>query len=111
LLHSRPEPKLEKLLPTAAGAADPVEPARSFRGSKASPSMTNGQKLKILFADDDETFRLLVKRAINSKSELNQICGIDFVTDGTEAVDYVLGNKQYKDRDQYPLPHVLLLDQ
>ncbi len=73
--------------------------------------MTNGQKLNILFADDDETFRLLVKRAIHSKSELSQICGISFVTDGTEAVDYVLGNKQYKDREQYPMPHVLLLDQ
>jgi CheY-like chemotaxis protein len=73
--------------------------------------MTIGQKLKILFADDDETFRLLVKRAIHSKSELSLICGIDFVTDGTEAVDYVLGNKQYQDRGQYPLPHVLMLDQ
>jgi CheY-like chemotaxis protein len=73
--------------------------------------MYTGEKLKILFADDDETFRLLVKRAIHSKAELSQICGISFVTDGTEAVDYVLGNKQYRDRDQYPLPHVLMLDQ
>src|SRR6266852_4538612 len=33
-----------------------------------------------------------------------------FVTDGQEAIDYLSGTNQYADRNEYPLPDLMLLD-
>jgi len=68
------------------------------------------QPLNILLADDDESFKLLVKRSIQDQEDLTQRCKLHCVTDGTEAVDFVLGRGAFTDRGQFPAPDLILLD-
>lgn len=72
----------------------------------------NGEKvLRVLHADDDESFRLLVERVAASEPRLVNRCRIRFATDGADVVDIVLGRKDHGDRIAHPLPHLILLDQ
>ncbi len=61
----------------------------------------------ILMADDDADDVLVVESAINESK-----CEIDFrsVKDGDEAIDYLLGNGPFKDRESAPRPSLILLD-
>lgn len=61
----------------------------------------------ILMADDDADDVLVVESAINESK-----CEIDFhtVKDGDEAIDYLLGNGRFKDRESAPRPSLILLD-
>lgn len=70
--------------------------------------MTN---LNILIADDDETFQLLIRRAVSSLPGLVDLCSLYFVNDGGAAIDFVLGRNNFADRTRYPAPHLVLLDQ
>jgi len=72
--------------------------------------MAEERVLRVLHADDDDSFQLLTRRAIKAQG-LEARCSIHFVRDGSDAVDYVLGRNAYEDRQQYPLPHLILLDQ
>ncbi len=67
--------------------------------------------LRILLADDDEAFTLLVERAVQDQPDVASLCELHCVSDGTEAVDYVLGRGNYADRIQFPVPDFVLLDQ
>ncbi|HNO79022.1 MAG TPA: response regulator [Phycisphaerae bacterium] len=69
------------------------------------------RQLRILLADDDESFTLLVKRAVHDQPEVASQCELHCVRDGTEAVDYVLGRGRFENREQYPSPDLVLLDQ
>jgi CheY-like chemotaxis protein len=69
------------------------------------------RKLRVLHADDDESFRILVKHVIESDEDLHSRCEFRFVEDGSDAVDYVLGRGAYADRRANPLPHLIILDQ
>jgi CheY-like chemotaxis protein len=61
----------------------------------------------ILVADDDVQDMLLLKLAAErSKLDLS----LQSVTDGEQAIDYLLGQKKYKDRQTHPFPRFLLLD-
>ena len=68
-------------------------------------------KLRILHADDDESFRLLVRRTIDRTPNLAGRCDLRLVDDGTEAVGYLRGEGEYADRGAHPMPHLVLLDQ
>ncbi|MEZ6235715.1 MAG: response regulator [Phycisphaerales bacterium] len=71
----------------------------------------DGGVLRILHADDDESFRLLIRNTIDRDPALAARCEVRLVADGTDAVEYMLGKGKYADREAYPLPHLVLLDQ
>jgi len=61
----------------------------------------------ILLAEDDEDDVLLIRRAFKDLGILNPL---HVVRDGDEAIAYLKGVGQYKNRAEYPLPSLLLLD-
>ena len=67
----------------------------------------NPDKPLILLAEDDDNDVFFMRRAL-------QKAGIEFplqvVHDGQEALDYLNGEGKFSNREQHPLPSVLLLD-
>ena len=61
----------------------------------------------ILLAEDDANDVMLIQRAFQ-KAGLRNVLKI--VRDGDAAIKYLRGEGPYADRDQYPLPFLLLLD-
>jgi CheY-like chemotaxis protein len=68
--------------------------------------MTTGQPL-ILLAEDDANDVFFMRRALQ-KAEIQY--SLQVVTDGQQAVDYLSGQGQFGDREQFPLPSIMLLD-
>ena len=66
----------------------------------------NGAKT-VLVADDDQNDVFFLRRAFDK-------AGLPYpvhdVRDGQEAIDYLSGCNDFKDRSQFPLPALLLLD-
>jgi len=65
------------------------------------------EKYLVLMVDDSEDDCLLLKMAISRAERLHFIGS---VSDGEEVVAYLNGAGKYADREQYPLPDMLLLD-
>jgi CheY-like chemotaxis protein len=61
----------------------------------------------ILLAEDEEDYVLLVKRAFSEAKITNPL---HVVSTGQEAVAYLKGEGKYANRDEYPLPDLLLMD-
>lgn len=61
----------------------------------------------VLLVEDDSNDVLLIERAFH---RANLDLPITIVRDGDEAVDYLIGQGQYGDRLQYPMPTLILLD-
>ena len=61
----------------------------------------------ILLVDDDENDVLLIKRALQ-KNEINNLVRV--VSDGEEAVSYLLRRPPFDDRDKFPYPDVIITD-
>jgi CheY-like chemotaxis protein len=61
----------------------------------------------ILLAEDREDEVLLTRRAFRQANVLNPL---QVVPDGEEAIAYLEGNGKYANREEYPLPGLLLLD-
>ena len=61
----------------------------------------------ILLAEDSEDDVLLVRRAFAKANFLNVL---HVVSNGEEAIAYLQGEGQYANRENYPLPSLLLLD-
>src|SRR5947209_5396717 len=61
----------------------------------------------ILLVEDDPNDVLLLERSFE-KAGLRNVLKI--VLDGGQAIDYLSGRGIYADREQYPLPFLLLLD-
>jgi CheY-like chemotaxis protein len=61
----------------------------------------------ILLAEDDEDHVILIKRAFAQADLRNPLY---VVWNGEEAIEYLKGAGQYSNRDEYPLPDLLLLD-
>jgi CheY-like chemotaxis protein len=62
---------------------------------------------RVLIAEDDPSDVFLLRRAFT----LAQIpATLHFVRDGQEAIDYLEGDAAYRDRAEYPLPDLMLLD-
>jgi CheY-like chemotaxis protein len=64
-------------------------------------------RLRILVADDDPDDIALLKRAF-IKAGIS--VPLHSVRDGQEAIDYLLGENGFSDRENYPFPSLLLLD-
>jgi len=65
------------------------------------------QQDPILVAEDDENDAFLLRRAFQKAGLSNPLI---FASNGQEAVDYLRGEPPYSDRNQNPLPSLLLLD-
>src|SRR5687768_496719 len=61
----------------------------------------------ILLAEDDPEHAEQARRAFKKYCFVNPIF---IVSDGTEVLSYLLGEGKYVDREEYPLPTLLLLD-
>jgi two-component system response regulator len=64
-------------------------------------------KLRILLIDDDCDDRQLFARALK-KGRIE--ADLFEATDGSAAINYLLGNKPYDDRTKYPFPDLIFLD-
>ncbi len=61
----------------------------------------------ILIAEDREDDILLIRRALKRAEVLNPI---QIVRNGEEAISYLKGDGKFANRDEFPLPSLLLLD-
>jgi len=61
----------------------------------------------ILLAEDDEDYVILIKQVFTKAHIPNPV---HVVQNGEEAIAYLKGTGQYANRDEFPLPDVLLLD-
>jgi CheY-like chemotaxis protein len=63
--------------------------------------------VSILIADDDTQDAMLVKMAAQRAAVGFRL---ESVTDGEQAIDYLLGRERYADRQTHPFPSMMLLD-
>ena len=61
----------------------------------------------ILLAEDEEDYVLLIRRAFEQANIPNPL---HVVWNGQEAISYLKGEGKYANREEYPLPDLLLLD-
>lgn len=61
----------------------------------------------ILIVEDEEAHAELTQRAIRKSNKANRV---DIVTDGEQALDYVLNRGEYANQERYPHPALILLD-
>jgi CheY-like chemotaxis protein len=61
----------------------------------------------LLLVEDNEDDVFLMKRALKQAEIQNPMY---VVGDGEQAIDYLAGNGEFKDRDLYPLPALVFLD-
>jgi CheY-like chemotaxis protein len=61
----------------------------------------------ILVAEDDEDYVLLIKQVFAKAHIPNPVY---VVWNGEEVISYLKGGGKYSNRDEYPLPDILLLD-
>src|SRR5690349_18347747 len=66
--------------------------------------------LRILHADDDDSFHLVVRRAL-AVEKLEGRCTVHVVSDGGEAVEYVAGIGKCGNRELFPQAHLVLVEQ
>lgn len=67
----------------------------------------NAESNTILVVEDNPKDVILIKRAIRKSKLLNPL---QIVNDGEQAVNYLSGSGAYADRQEYPLPILILLD-
>ncbi len=67
----------------------------------------NLNNLVILLIEDDPNDVILMQRAITKGKVLNPL---QVVSDGEQAIHYLEGKGIYADREQFPLPVLILLD-
>jgi CheY-like chemotaxis protein len=61
----------------------------------------------ILIVEDEAAHAQLTERAIRKSGNANHI---EIVSDGEQALDYLLNRGRYTDRSRYPCPGLVLLD-
>jgi CheY-like chemotaxis protein len=64
--------------------------------------------INILLVEDNEDDILITKRAFKKTEEFTG--QLHAVTDGKQALDFIQGEGEYSNRDEYPLPQLVLLD-
>lgn len=69
--------------------------------------MNEGQPLIILFIEDDPAHAEITLRNFKKNRISNRVIHL---WDGQEALDYLFRQGKYTDEEQYPLPHLILLD-
>ena len=61
----------------------------------------------VLYVEDEESDALFMQRAFAGAGD--GLC-LGLVTDGRAAIDYLAGANSYANREEYPVPAVVLLD-
>jgi CheY-like chemotaxis protein len=61
----------------------------------------------ILIAEDNEDEVLLIRRAFRNANVINPLF---FVRNGEEVIEYLKGEGRFSNREEYPVPDLLLLD-
>jgi len=61
----------------------------------------------LLIVEDNEDDIFFIERIFK---QLGARCELKFARDGIEAVDYLSGKDKFKDREQYPMPTIILMD-
>ena len=61
----------------------------------------------VLLAEDNATDEMLFRRALKKAGITSRL---EVAMDGQQAIDYLAGEKEYADREKFPLPHLLILD-
>ena len=69
--------------------------------------MSQRESAVILLVEDREDDIFLIRKAFR---EANLINPIHVVTDGEQAIAYLMGGAQFSNRSEYPLPDIVLLD-
>ena len=69
--------------------------------------MYDQNEITVLLVEDDLNDIFLVKRAFKRANIPNPL---QVVTDGVEAVQYLIGEGKYTDRRLYPIPHLIVMD-
>ncbi len=69
--------------------------------------LDRSQHHSILVVEDDENDALFLRRAFQEASLSNPVF---FVDDGEQAIAYLSGAEKYSNRDEFPLPSLVLLD-
>lgn len=64
-------------------------------------------QITVLLVEDDLNDIFLVKRAFKRANLTNPL---QVVTDGVEAVQYLIGEGRYADRQAHPMPHLIVMD-
>jgi len=67
----------------------------------------SGKTLRILLVEDDDSDRAIFALAVKRSSSH---VTLHAVPNGQIAIDYLEGKNVYADREQYPLPHLIVLD-
>lgn len=67
----------------------------------------NSERICILLAEDDENDVLFMERALKKAAVPHPM---RVVRDGQEAIEYLSGEGKFADRDQFPLPRLIILD-
>ena len=65
------------------------------------------EPFNILLVEDNPAHAELVRRSFENNRVANKIYLVD---DGVKALDYLYQRNEYSDQNQYPKPHVVLLD-
>ena len=68
---------------------------------------TKGELFNILLVEDNPGHAELVRRSFNDNRVANKLFVVD---DGEKALDYLFQRNAYADQNQFPKPHVVLLD-
>ena len=68
--------------------------------------MENGRPT-LLIVEDSEDDIFFIERIFK---QLGARCHLRFARDGFEAVEYLSGKGKFKDRAQYPMPSIILMD-
>jgi CheY-like chemotaxis protein len=69
--------------------------------------MHDRNQFTVLLVEDDLNDIFLVKRAFKRANLVNPL---QVVTDGCEAVQYLIGEGKYADRQAHPLPDLIVMD-
>lgn len=69
--------------------------------------MYNRSEITVLLVEDDLNDIFLVKRAFKKANLTNPL---QIVTDGVEAVQYLIGEGKYADRKAHPIPELIVMD-
>lgn len=69
--------------------------------------MDSRESIKILLVEDDDGHARLIERNLRKVSLVNPI---DRVPDGQDAIDYLLNEGRFSDRDKFRRPQLILLD-
>ncbi|MBD2020750.1 response regulator [Leptolyngbya sp. FACHB-36] len=71
--------------------------------------MTHFSRKVVLYVEDDSAYVLLFRRALQ-QSRLENIPEVHVVNTAETAIDYLSGNSPYDDRQQHPLPVLIITD-